>query len=287
MQQVRGDEVALIPQDPMTSLNPTMTIGRQIGEGVRLHRDVQPQQARDRALEVLDMVEMPRPGRTARPVPPRALGRTAPAGHDRHGAGLRAQAADRRRAHHRARRHHPGPDPRPHRRPAPAPAHGGGPHHPRHGRHRRPNRPRGGHVRRQGGRGGRRPVELFGRMRHPYSEALLASVPKLDQQPGTIGCCAFPGLPPDLSQTITNCRFAPRCQYATDQCRAEDPPLRRTWPAGSAHTASPASTRSTTDRAAAGRSRAEDPRRRLAVSEASTLPRQHPPRSTDWSRSSR
>ena len=37
---MRGDEVALIPQDPMTSLNPTMTIGRQITEGFRLHRDV-------------------------------------------------------------------------------------------------------------------------------------------------------------------------------------------------------------------------------------------------------
>src|ERR1700727_339683 len=40
MRKVRGDEVALIPQDPMTSLNPTMTIGRQIAEGVLLHRDV-------------------------------------------------------------------------------------------------------------------------------------------------------------------------------------------------------------------------------------------------------
>src|ERR1700733_2299797 len=40
MRQVRGDEVALIPQDPMTSLNPTMTVGRQIAEGVLLHREV-------------------------------------------------------------------------------------------------------------------------------------------------------------------------------------------------------------------------------------------------------
>jgi len=45
----------------MTSLNPTMTIGRQIAEGVRLHRDASRQQARDRALEVLRLVEMPRP----------------------------------------------------------------------------------------------------------------------------------------------------------------------------------------------------------------------------------
>src|SRR5580698_659300 len=61
MRQVRGDDVALIPQDPMTSLNPTMTIGRQISEGVLLHRDITKEQARERALEVLRLVEMPRP----------------------------------------------------------------------------------------------------------------------------------------------------------------------------------------------------------------------------------
>jgi len=61
MRQVRGDEVALIPQDPMTSLNPTMTIGKQIAEGVLLHREVSKAQARQRALEVLTLVEMPRP----------------------------------------------------------------------------------------------------------------------------------------------------------------------------------------------------------------------------------
>jgi peptide/nickel transport system ATP-binding protein len=61
MRQVRGDEVALIPQDPMTSLNPTTTIGKQIAEGVLLHRDVSKAQARQRALEVLTLVDMPRP----------------------------------------------------------------------------------------------------------------------------------------------------------------------------------------------------------------------------------
>src|SRR5471030_482767 len=60
--------------------------------------------------------------------------------------------------------------------------------------------------------------ELFNRMRHPYSEALLASVPMLDRSPAD-RLLSIPGLPPDLSQTITNCRFSPRCLYATDQCR--------------------------------------------------------------------
>ena len=65
---------------------------------------------------------------------------------------------------------------------------------------------------------------LFSKMRHPYSEALLASVPKLDQDP-SIRLLHIAGLPPDLSQTITNCRFAPRCRYATDRCRNEEPEL--------------------------------------------------------------
>ena len=53
--------MALIPQDPMSSLNPTMKIGRQIGEGLRIHRGATDEEARKRALEVLEMVEMPRP----------------------------------------------------------------------------------------------------------------------------------------------------------------------------------------------------------------------------------
>src|SRR6202161_1058707 len=61
MCQVRGNEIGMIFQDPLTSLNPTMTIGRQIAESLRLHRGAPKAQARDRALEVLSLVEMPRP----------------------------------------------------------------------------------------------------------------------------------------------------------------------------------------------------------------------------------
>src|SRR5665213_3456585 len=61
MQSQRGRTVALIPQDPMSSLNPTMKIGNQIGEGIRIHEGASEEDARKRALEVLEMVEMPRP----------------------------------------------------------------------------------------------------------------------------------------------------------------------------------------------------------------------------------
>ena len=61
MRKVRGNDVSMIFQDPMTSLNPTWTVGRQIAEAVRLHRDVTKKQALLQAREVLELVGMPRP----------------------------------------------------------------------------------------------------------------------------------------------------------------------------------------------------------------------------------
>jgi oligopeptide/dipeptide ABC transporter ATP-binding protein len=60
--------------------------------------------------------------------------------------------------------------------------------------------------------------ELFHRMRHPYALALLQSIPKLEQD-STQKLYTIPGLPPDLSKEITNCRFSPRCPSATERCR--------------------------------------------------------------------
>ena len=61
MRQVRGNRVAMVFQDPMTSLNPTMTIGDQIAEPVQVHLNADKKEALDRAAEVLNLVGMPKP----------------------------------------------------------------------------------------------------------------------------------------------------------------------------------------------------------------------------------
>lgn len=61
MQQVRGKEIAMIFQDPMTSLNPTMTIGNQIMEGLIKHQGMSKADARKVAVELLDLVGIPNP----------------------------------------------------------------------------------------------------------------------------------------------------------------------------------------------------------------------------------
>jgi peptide/nickel transport system ATP-binding protein len=60
LRSIRGDEIAMIFQDPMTSLNPVKTIGAQLVEAIMLHRDVSKRQARSRALELLKAVGIPR-----------------------------------------------------------------------------------------------------------------------------------------------------------------------------------------------------------------------------------
>ncbi|HUO38637.1 MAG TPA: ABC transporter ATP-binding protein, partial [Mycobacterium sp.] len=61
MEDVRGNLIGMIFQDPLTSMNPTMTIGDQIAESVRLHRGASKKEALDRAVEVLGLVGMPKP----------------------------------------------------------------------------------------------------------------------------------------------------------------------------------------------------------------------------------
>jgi oligopeptide/dipeptide ABC transporter ATP-binding protein len=64
---------------------------------------------------------------------------------------------------------------------------------------------------------------LFEHPRHPYTRALLQSVPRLDAAPGTV-LASIPGLPPDLSNLDAGCPFRPRCPLAMARCATAYPP---------------------------------------------------------------
>jgi peptide/nickel transport system ATP-binding protein len=223
LRKIRGNEIGIVFQDPMTSLNPTMTIGRQIAEVVLTHREVSKQQAIKRATEVLELVGLPRPAERIRAYPhelsgglrqrvmiamalacePKLLIADEPT--TALDVTIQAQILD---LLDRIKRelamgiilitHDMGVI--------------------------------AGRADRVAVMYAGRKVEtaetvqLFKRVRHPYTEALLASIPQLDQDRGQ-ELYSIPGIPPDLRRPPGACRFAPRCAFATERCRREDPPL--------------------------------------------------------------
>jgi oligopeptide/dipeptide ABC transporter ATP-binding protein len=235
MCKVRGNDVGMIFQDPLTSLNPTMTIGKQIAESVRLHRGASKEQARQRALEVLSLVDMPRPEERLNAYPhqlsgglrqrvmiamalacePKLLVADEPT--TALDVTIQAQILDllddlRQRLGMAIIliTHDMGVIA---------------------GRTDRVLVMYAGRIIESS-----TTPELFSRMRHPYSEALLASVPKLEQD-SSIRLVSIPGLPPDLSEPIDECRFAPRCQYVQDDCRDQEPELAQAGEAELGHLA--------------------------------------------------
>jgi peptide/nickel transport system ATP-binding protein len=64
IRSIRGGQIALVPQEPMTSLSPVHTLGNQIIETIVLHQSVSKTEAREKAIEILDLVGMPQPSRT-------------------------------------------------------------------------------------------------------------------------------------------------------------------------------------------------------------------------------
>ncbi len=223
VRRVRANHIGMIFQDPMTSLNPTMTIGKQIAEPVRLHKQVSKAAAMDRAAEVLNLVGMPRPrerlgdyphqlsgGLRQRVVIAMALAcepQLIIADEPTTALDVTIQAQilslldDLRERLGMAMiliTHDMGVIA---------------------GRSDRIMVMYAAKIVEMAATGA-----LFGRMRHPYTEALLASIPQLDQDTSQ-RLYSIPGHPPDLSKEQVGCRFAPRCLYATDECRVDEPEL--------------------------------------------------------------
>jgi oligopeptide/dipeptide ABC transporter ATP-binding protein len=223
MRKVRGAEVGMVFQDPMSSLNPTMTIGRQIAEAVMLHREAGRRAATQRAVEVLGLVGMPRPASRLDDYPhqlsggmrqrvviamalacePKVLIADEPT--TALDVTIQAQILDLLQdLRHRLNMgvllvtHDMGVIAERVDRVAVMYA---------------------GRIVEAGPT-----AALFAEPRHPYTEALLASIPKLDQDKGE-ELQSIPGQPPDLADPPRGCRFADRCRYATDLCRENDPVL--------------------------------------------------------------
>src|ERR1700729_670790 len=229
LRSIRGNSVAMIFQDSLSALNPTKAIGEQVAEPVRLHRGASKKEARDRALEVLDLVGLPRPRERLDSYPHQLSGglrqrvmiaialscepKVLLADEPTTALDVTIQAQILALLDDLKERlgmatllvtHDMGVVA---------------------GRTSRINVMYAGRIVESA------PTEeLFTSMRHPYTQALLGSIPRLNQDTRR-PLLSIPGLPPDLTSPPPGCRFAPRCQFATDQCRLEEPPLTGADPA--------------------------------------------------------
>jgi peptide/nickel transport system ATP-binding protein len=224
LSRVWGAEIALILQDPMTSLNPVKRIGAQITESILLHRKVSKAEATKRAVDLLRSVGLSEPERRIRQYPhelsggmrqrvtiaialacgPRLLLADEPTTaldvtvqaqildlladlHARHGMAMLLVTHDLRVVRSRSDRI--------------AVMYAG------------------------------RIVEtaptrtLFADPLMPYTEALMNAVPPV-AGPNHVRLQVIPGRPPDLIRPPAGCKFSPRCPYAQERCLTEEPPLR-------------------------------------------------------------
>jgi oligopeptide/dipeptide ABC transporter ATP-binding protein len=220
---IRGKEISMIFQEPMTSLNPAYSIGEQISEAVRVHGTMDKKAAWERAVEMLEMVGIPAAAQRAGEYPhqmsggmrqrvmiamalacsPKLLLADEPT--TALDVTIQAQILDLIRKLARELNtalilitHDLGVVAEMAQRMAIMYA---------------------GRIVEQGS-----VAEVFARPRHPYTAGLMESIPRLDgvkkQKLHTIE-----GVVPDLSQLPPGCAFAGRCEYAQPLCRAEYPPL--------------------------------------------------------------
>ena len=223
MQDIWGEEVAMVFQDPMTSLNPVVKIGRQITEGLRHHLDMSKNDAREAAIALLTSVGIPEPIRRLSQYPhelsggmrqrvtiaialacgPRLLMADEPT--TALDVTVQAQILDLLQRQQRERfmamvlvTHDLGVV---------------------------AGRTDEIIVMYAGKVVEKAPTyNLFHEMRMPYTEALLKSIPRVTN-PSHTRLQAIVGRPPDLVNLPKGCKFAPRCPYSQEKCLEEDPPL--------------------------------------------------------------
>ena len=223
MRAIRGKDIGMIFQEPMTSLNPVLTVARQLGETLRLHEGLGNKAAEARSIEMLELVGIPEPARRIRNYPhqlsggmrqrvmiamalacnPKLLIADEPT--TALDVTIQAQILDLMNALKRRT--------------------GAAIVLITHDLGVVAGRADEVAVMYAGRVVERAPTPaLFKQMRMPYTEALLAALPKLDAAPHT-PLPAISGRPPDPTRPLKGCSFSPRCRYAADRCSTEKPLL--------------------------------------------------------------
>jgi oligopeptide/dipeptide ABC transporter ATP-binding protein len=230
MRRVRGKEIAMVFQEPMTSLNPVLTVGRQLTEGLEIHLGMQPAQARARALELLSLVGISDPARRLSQYPHHFSGGMRQrlmiaialacnpslilADEPTTALDVTIQAQILELMRSLSRRlgvamliitHNLGVVAR---------------------YADRVNVMYAGRIIERASA-----AELYANPRHPYTLGLLRSVPRLDE-PRRARLAPIEGQPPDLTRLPAGCAFAPRCAYRVERCEREAPVLEATGAAG-------------------------------------------------------
>jgi oligopeptide transport system ATP-binding protein len=223
VRSIRGNDIAMIFQDPMTSLNPVLTINRQISEALQLHMGMNKAQARARAVELLNMVGIPNADERVDQYPhqfsggmrqrvmiamalscnPKLLIADEPT--TALDVTIQAQILDLMRTLQSET--------------------GAGVLLITHsmgvvaGMADRVQVMYAGHIVETA-----TTEEIFANPRHPYTVGLMKSIPRLDATRKT-KLQPIRGLPPDLIDLPDMCPFVPRCNYASEKCEQKNPPL--------------------------------------------------------------